>query len=84
MTSRPVSSKIVGLLGGTAKEKEGKTFSSHIKYVKEHKRHDPDSNLLCKQEKNGEKFFSSYNYKYIKVFMLMEFQDFHNLTPRPE
>ena len=56
MTSRPVSSKIVGLLGGTAKEK-GKTFSSHIKYVKEHKRHDPDSNLLCKQEKKGEKFF---------------------------
>ena len=72
MTSRPVSSKIVGLLGGTAKEKEKKTFSSHIKYVKEHKRHDPDSNLLCKQEKKGEKFFfllqlqiyqSSYTYE---------------------
>ena len=70
MTSRPVSSKIVGLLGGTAKEEEKTTFSSHIKYVKEHKRHDPDSNLLCKQEKKGEKFFfllqiyqSSYSYE---------------------
>ena len=83
LTSRPVSSKIVGLLGGTAKEK-GKTFSSHIKYVKEHKRHDPDSNLLCKQEKKERSFFFSYNYKYIKVFMLMEFQDFHRLNPRPE
>ena len=81
MTSRPVSSKIVGLLGGTAKEEEKTTFSSHIKYVKEHKRHDPDSNLLCKQEKRREVFFS---YKYIKAVTVMKVQAFHNLYPSPE
>ena len=40
--------------------------------------------LICfaNKKKKERSFFFSYNYKYIKVFMLMEFQDnsFHHMS----